>query len=44
MILRRRRFDRGALELNMPEVEIELGDQGEVVGRPPRRRTTRATR
>ena len=32
MILRKRRFARGALELNMPEVEIELGDQGEVVG------------
>ncbi len=32
MILRRRRFTRGALELNMPEVEIDLGDQGEVVG------------
>jgi ribonuclease R len=32
MILRSRRFARGALELNMPEVEIDLGDQGEVVG------------
>ncbi|MBX6315494.1 MAG: ribonuclease R, partial [Isosphaeraceae bacterium] len=32
MILRRRRFERGALELNMPEVEIELGDKGEVIG------------
>ncbi|WP_435019250.1 ribonuclease R [Tundrisphaera sp. TA3] len=32
MILRKRRFARGALELNMPEVEIDLGDQGEVVG------------
>ena len=32
MILRRRRFERGALELNMPEVEIDLGEQGEVVG------------
>jgi ribonuclease R len=32
MILRRRRFSRGALELNLPEVEIELGDQGEVTG------------
>jgi ribonuclease R len=32
MILRRRRFKRGALELNMPEVEIDLGDQGQVVG------------
>ncbi len=31
-LLRRRRFQRGALELNMPEVEVELGDQGEVVG------------
>jgi ribonuclease R len=32
MILRKRRFDRGALELNMPEVEIDLGANGEVVG------------
>src|SRR5262249_20238541 len=32
MILRRRRFARGALELTMPEVEVELGDKGEVVG------------
>jgi ribonuclease R len=32
MILRRRRFARGALELSMPEVEIELGEHGEVVG------------
>ncbi len=32
MILRARRFKRGALELNMPEVEIDLGDQGEVAG------------
>ena len=32
MILRRRRFARGALELNLPEVEIELGEQGEVIG------------
>ena len=32
MLLRARRFKRGALELNMPEVEIDLGDQGEVVG------------
>jgi ribonuclease R len=32
MILRRRRFARGALELNMPEIEVELGDQGQVVG------------
>ena len=31
-ILRKRRFERGALELSMPEVEIDLGDQGEVVG------------
>ena len=31
-ILRRRRFERGALELNMPEVEVELGDQGQVTG------------
>ena len=32
MILRKRRFQRGALELSMPEVEIDLGEQGEVVG------------
>jgi ribonuclease R len=32
MILRRRRFARGALELDMPEVEVELGENGEVVG------------
>ena len=32
MILRKRRFARGGLELNMPEVEIDLGEQGEVVG------------
>ena len=32
MILRRRRFERGALELNMPEVEIDLDDQGKVQG------------
>ena len=32
MILRRRRFARGALELDIPEVEVDLGEQGEVVG------------
>jgi ribonuclease R len=32
LVLRRRRFHRGALELNMPEVEIELDDQGKVSG------------
>ncbi|MFO0889721.1 MAG: ribonuclease R [Isosphaeraceae bacterium] len=32
MILRRRRFTRGALEMNLPEIEIELGDAGQVVG------------
>jgi ribonuclease R len=31
-ILRRRRSERGALELNMPAVEVDLGDQGQVVG------------
>jgi ribonuclease R len=31
-ILRRRRFARGALELNLPEIAIELGHQGEVTG------------
>ncbi|MDB5351920.1 MAG: ribonuclease [Planctomycetota bacterium] len=31
-ILRRRRFKRGALELTIPKVEVELGDHGEVVG------------
>ncbi|MDG3007001.1 ribonuclease R [Paludisphaera mucosa] len=32
MILRRRRFARGALELSLPEVEIELDDLGKVSG------------
>ena len=32
MILRRRRIERGALELAMPEVEIELDRQGRVAG------------
>ncbi len=32
MILRRRRFKRGALELSMPEVKIELDKQGRVSG------------
>ena len=32
MVLRRRRSARGALELSMPEVEVDLGDLGEVVG------------
>jgi ribonuclease R len=31
-VLRARRFARGALELSMPEVEVELGDRGQVVG------------
>ena len=32
MILRKRRFAQGALELNLPEIEIELAAQGEVSG------------
>jgi ribonuclease R len=32
MILRRRRLRRGALELNMPETELELDEQGRVTG------------
>jgi ribonuclease R len=32
MILRRRRFQRGALELSMPEVKVDLDRQGRVVG------------
>jgi ribonuclease R len=32
MILRRRRHKRGALELEMPEVELEYDEQGRVVG------------
>ncbi len=32
MILRRRRFARGALELSLPEIEIDLGDEGQVAG------------
>jgi ribonuclease R len=32
MILRKRRMRRGALELNMPEVELEYDEKGQVVG------------
>jgi ribonuclease R len=32
MILRKRRVRRGALELNMPEAELEYNEKGEVVG------------
>ncbi len=32
MILRKRRFARGALELNMPEVEVDLNTEGKVSG------------
>ncbi|MGH9675929.1 MAG: ribonuclease R family protein, partial [Candidatus Acidiferrum sp.] len=32
MILRQRRHKRGALELNMPETELEYDDQGRVTG------------
>jgi ribonuclease R len=32
MLLRKRRMKRGALELNMPEVELEYDDQGRVAG------------
>ncbi len=32
LILRKRRMKRGALELNMPEVELEFDDQGRVAG------------
>lgn len=32
MILRRRRFERGALELSMPEVKIDLNKNGQVSG------------
>jgi ribonuclease R len=32
MILRKRRLRRGALELNMPETELEYDDQGRVTG------------
>ena len=32
MVLRRRRLKRGALELNMPEVKIELDRKGRVAG------------
>jgi ribonuclease R len=37
MILRKRRLKRGALELNMPEVELEYDDQGRVSGAHLRR-------
>ena len=32
MVLRRRRFERGALELSMPEVKIDLDEDGRVTG------------
>jgi ribonuclease R len=32
LILRKRRLKRGALELNMPEVELEFDDQGRMAG------------
>lgn len=32
MILRKRRLKRGALELNMPETELDFDDQGRVTG------------
>jgi ribonuclease R len=32
MILRKRRLKRGALELNMPETELEFDDQGRLTG------------
>lgn len=32
MILRRRRFEHGALDMNMPEVEIDLDKHGQVIG------------
>jgi ribonuclease R len=32
MVLRRRRLRRGALELNMPEAELEFDEQGRVTG------------
>src|SRR5205814_67597 len=32
MILRKRRLKRGALELNMPEAELEYDEQGRVTG------------
>ncbi len=32
MILRRRRFERGALELTMPEVKVDLDKDGRVTG------------
>ncbi|MCC6418330.1 MAG: ribonuclease R [Gemmataceae bacterium] len=32
MLLRRRRMKRGALELNMPEVELDFDEQGRVAG------------
>lgn len=32
MMLRRRRFERGSLELNMPEIKIELDAEGRVGG------------
>ena len=32
MILRKRRLDRGAIELTLPEIKVDLNDQGQVAG------------
>jgi ribonuclease R len=32
MILRKRRLDRGAIELTLPEIKVDLNDQGQVSG------------
>lgn len=32
MILRQRRMERGAIELNLPDIEIDLDDNGRVIG------------
>ncbi len=39
MILRRRRLDRGSIELNRPEIKIQLDRQGRVTGAAPVPRT-----
>ena len=46
MMLRRRRLKHGALELDMPEVKVDLDASGRVVarGRWPTRRATRSSR
>ncbi len=43
MMLRKRRMDRGSIDLSLPDIEIDLDEDGRVCGRTPKK-TPRATR